>query len=216
VLAHLFAEICPACGGSSGAGFCGVCGFEPRRLAPACRICGLPQPVASCPKNADWSLDFLVAPFAYAPPLDRFVIALKYHGARPLGRALGLLLVAELAERHSVDALVPMPLHPHRLRTRGYNQAAEIARPIARALKAPLLVRGIRRTRPTPPQTGSSAELRRRNVANAFAVPRDVAGLRLAIIDDVVTTGATANALATALRDAGAASVGVWAVARTP
>ena len=155
MLARLFSEICPACGGSSSAGFCGACGFEPRRLAPACRICGLPNPVSSCPKNADWLLDFLLAPFVYAPPLDRFVIALKYHGARSVGRALGLLLVAEILEHHAVDALVPMPLHAHRLRERGYNQAMEIARPIARALKTPLLIRGIRRSRFTTPQTGS-------------------------------------------------------------
>lgn len=215
MLARLFNEACPACGGTSPAGFCGFCRGRFWRLGPTCRSCGLPLPVQSCPRNADWHLDFLVAPFAYAPPLDRFVLALKYRGERRLGRALGLLLAAELGLSEPPDALVPIPLHPHRLRERGYNQAAEIARAVSRAAGVPLLARGFSRLRPTPPQTGSSAEVRRRNVAGAFAVARDLTGCRLAIVDDVVTTGATVNAFAKALVRAGAA-VGVWAVARTP
>ncbi len=217
LLARLFVEICPGCGARSAAGFCRTCaaGFE--RVGPTCPRCGLAQPVTSCPKaDGAWHLEFVAAPFAYVPPLDRFVLALKYRRARNLGRALGLLLAAELDHASPrPDALIPIPLHPSRLRERGYNQATEIAWALSRSLDVPLLLSGVRRTKPTAPQTGGTAALRRRNVAEAFAVSTGVAGLQLAIVDDVVTTGATINALAQALEAAGAARVGAWAVART-
>jgi ComF family protein len=151
----------------------------------------------------------------YAPPLDGYVRALKYRGARNLGRALGLLLAAALYGG-DVDALVPVPLHPRRLRERGYNQSVEIARPVSRALRLPLLLSRIDRRSAQVPQAGRTAAERLRNVAAAFAVGRDVAGRRIAIVDDVITTGATVNALASALLAAGAASCVAWAVARTP
>jgi ComF family protein len=218
MLERLFTEVCPACGCSSRAGFCAPCGRRFARLGQACPYCALPLPRTTCPKlTAAWHVDFLTAPFAYAAPLDHFVLKLKFHQARRLGRALGLLLAAELpAGREPVDALVPMPLHPARLRERGYNQAMEIARGVAAATELALLHRGIRRVRATTPQTGSDAAHRRWNVAGAFAVERPLAGLRLAVIDDVVTTGATINALARELKSAGAAAVVGWAVARTP
>jgi ComF family protein len=114
-----------------------------------------------------------------------------------------------------VDALVAVPLHAARMRERGYNQAGEIARALARELALPLLQRGIRRCGTGVSQTSKNARQRRTNVATAFVVDRNVRGLRLAIVDDVVTTGATVNALATALCAAGAANCVAWAVART-
>jgi ComF family protein len=151
----------------------------------------------------------------YAPPLDGYVLALKYGGARNLGRALGLLL-AGAVRGAEVDALVPVPLHPKRLRERGYNQGVEIARPLSRALGLPLVLGGIERRGAQVRQTGQTAAERLRNVADAFAVRRNLAGRRIAIVDDVITTGATVNALAAALLAAGAASCVAWAVARTP
>jgi ComF family protein len=157
----------------------------------------------------------VVAPFEYAAPLDGYVHALKYRGARNVGRALGLLL-APAARMGDVDALVPVPLHPRRLRERGYNQATEISRELRQAFGLPLLLGGIERRGPYVPQTGQAAAARVRNVATAFAVVRNIAGLRIAIVDDVITTGATVNALAAALLAAGAAHCEAWAVARTP
>jgi ComF family protein len=111
---------------------------------------------------------------------------------------------------------VPVPLHARRLRERGFNQATEIASALGRALERPVLLAGIRRRGAQVAQAGRGAAERLENVATAFAVERDLAGARLAIVDDVVTTGATVNALAAALRGAGAARCDVWAVARTP
>ncbi len=159
----------------------------------------------------------MLAPFTYGAPLDHYLHALKYRGARLLGRAFALLLAPMLdALRSDVDALVAVPLHRTRLRERGYNQAQEIARTLGRSLRLPALERGIARRAPTPTQTGQSARLRQTGVAQAFSVTRDLHGQRIAIVDDVVTTGATVNALAAELRAAGAARCVVFAVARTP
>jgi ComF family protein len=143
--------------------------------------------------------------------------AFKYRGARLLGRAFGLLLRPSLARAAAeVDALVPVPLHRTRLRERGYNQARELARTLSRELRLPVLERGIERHERALSQTGQNARERRATMAHAFRVKRDLAGLRVAIVDDVVTTSATVNALAAELRAAGATRCVVFAVARTP
>jgi ComF family protein len=158
----------------------------------------------------------VVAPFAYGAPLDRYIHALKYRGARTLGRALGLLLAERLrAEPLRADAVVAVPLHPRRLRERGYNQAAEIARTLARRLGLPLLSSAAHRSADRTSQISLDARERYANTVNAFVATRPLAGLRLAIVDDVITTGATVNALAAALAAAGASHVEAWAVART-
>ena len=218
VLERLFVEVCPCCGGSSAAGLCRVCASRLARVHDACGVCGLERPVSRCPKLiVGWRVVAVAAPFAYAPPLDQLIHSLKYRGARRLGRTLALLAVVALRERaRSIDALAPVPLHPRRLRDRGYNQATEIARMLGRELALPLLLRGVRRRADAGPQAGLAADERVRNVAAAFAVDRSLAGLRVAIVDDVITTGATVNALAGALLDAGTSRCEAWAVARTP
>jgi ComF family protein len=218
VLRALFQETCPACDGPSPGGFCPACAAEFVRVRDPCDRCGLGRPVASCPRHASpWHLDAVVAPFAYVPPLDHYVLALKYGGARALGRALGLLLIeAGALEPPPVDALVAVPLHGARLRERGYNQALEIARTLGRALALPVLLRGIERRAGGGSQIGQTASQRRASVAGAFRIRRDVGGMRLAIVDDVLTTGATADALAAELKKAGAASCVAIAAARTP
>jgi ComF family protein len=168
------------------------------------------------PAAGRWRIASVIAPFAYAPPLDHYLHALKYREARSLGRALALLLVERLAAApRAVDALVPVPLHASRLRRRGYNQAVEIARILASELAIPLLARGAHRTHARKPQSDLTAGERQANVAGAYSVTRRVDGLRLAIIDDVITTGATVNALAKELHTAGAAQVEAWAICRT-
>lgn len=214
----LFGEICPSCSGPTAAGFCAACVRDLPRVAAACRACGLAHDAGGCPAlDAGWRVERVLAPFGYAAPLDHYIRALKYHGARELGRALGLLLAAESRrEPLAVDALVPVPLHPHRLRDRGYNQATEIARTLGEELALPILLGGIRRLREAGQQAGQSAGRRRANVAAAFAADRSLRGLAVAIVDDVITTGATVNALAAALLAAGARRCEAWAVARTP
>jgi ComF family protein len=218
MLQHLFTETCLGCAQPTHGGLCRVCIAELPRMRHACARCGLAQPVAQCPRKvAAWHVDAVVAPFAYRPPLDHYVHALKYRGVRALGRALGLAIVPELgAACGGVDAIVAVPLHRARLRERGYNQAVEIARTLARELELPLLQRGIERHAAGRSQTGQSASQRRASVALAFAVRRNLAAQRIAIVDDVLTTGATINALAAALRTAGAVRCVAWAVARTP
>ena len=214
----LFFEVCPGCAEASRAGLCAVCRAALRRVADACARCGLARPVASCPRRGRaWHVERVLAPFVYAAPLDGYLHALKYRGARRLGRTLALAVVDELHDAaRDVDALVPVPLHARRFRDRGFNQAAEIARTLGRLLERPVLLAGIQRRGAQAAQTGRRATERLENVATAFAAERDLAGARLAIIDDVVTTGATVNALAAALLGAGAARCDVWAIARTP
>jgi ComF family protein len=217
ILERLFVESCPACGASSAGGFCGVCAAAFARVANPCATCGLARPVAHCPRaQMAWDVDGIVAPLSYGPPLDHYIHALKYRRARSLGRALALLVAPALRDAGGIDALVAVPLHRSRLVERGYNQAQEIARPLARELRVPLLERGIARRAAAAPQTGQGARERRAHVGRAFRVARGLAGSRIAIVDDVVTTGATANALAAEIKAAGAARCIVLAVARTP
>lgn len=148
------------------------------------------------------------AAFMHVGPLADAIRRYKYGPRADLAGPLGALLVEAarpLAGR--VDVLVPMPLHPRKLRARGFNQAALLARPVARALGAPLVVGALVRLRETASQAGLDARRRAENVHGAFAVLRRarVAGLRVLVLDDVRTTGATLAAACDALRVAGAA-----------
>jgi ComF family protein len=157
------------------------------------------------------------APFAYAPPLDHLVHALKYRGQLATARVLGTLLAGWLARRglpHEVDVIVPVPLHPDRHAERGFNQSAELARQLGHRLHLPVAESLAVRRRATPPQVGLHLDERRRNLAGAFGA-RPAAGLRVAIVDDVTTTGATLQELAGVLTHAGACAVDAWCVART-
>jgi ComF family protein len=215
---ELFTEICPGCGDYTVTGFCAVCAAGFRRVADPCANCGLARPVARCPRRAHaWHIGTVAAPLLFCAPLDHYVHALKYHRVRKLDRALALLLLAALPSPPTgIDALVPVPLQPRRLRERGYNQATEIARTLGHELRLPLLQRGVERRGEVRSQIGRTASERRASVAGAFAARCDLRGLHLAIVDDVLTTGATVNALAAALLNAGAEACSVWAVARTP
>lgn len=160
----------------------------------------------------------MIAPLRYEYPLTTQIHALKFSSARHLGRALGLILAEHLRKRletEAIDAVVAVPLHRRRLLKRGYNQALEIARPVAAELKLPLLIAGITRSLPTRPQSELDVDARRASVAGVFSVSRRLHGRKVAIVDDVITTGATVNSLASALRLAGATEIQAWTVART-
>ena len=216
----LLPELCQRCGTATSAGFCRACRAEFALNMRPCAVCGCgPQPPGErrCRRHsAQWRLAHVVAPLVYAAPLERYLHALKYSGRRALGRALGQILAEAAGPRRAeVDALVSVPLHPQRLAERGYNQAFEIARAVSAVLRIPILRAGIRRCRATPAQAVSGCEQRHANLAGAFAVSRRLHGRRLAIVDDVITTGATVNSLAGELFAAGALHVEAWAVART-
>ena len=155
-------------------------------------------------------------PFAYASPLDHLVHVLKYRGQLATARVLGTLLAGWLAGRglqREVDVIVPVPLHPDRHAERGFNQSAELAHQLGRSLHLPVAESLAIRRRATPPQVGLHLEERRRNLAGAFGAG-PVAGLRVAIVDDVTTTGSTLQELACVLMKAGACAVDGWCVAR--
>lgn len=217
LLPRLIRESCPRCRLDSAAGFCENCRADFRLIDPACRRCGMPAPCHPCVSDsAAWKLDAVIAPFVYGAPLNRYLLNLKYHRQRILGRAFGLLLADEVsALRRSVDALIAVPLHRKRLAFRTFNQADEIASLLAARLNCPLLVSGISRAFDSTPQAELDRAQRLRLPDSAFRAERHLNGLRLAIVDDVITTGSTVNALAGALKAAGAIHVEAWAVARS-
>ena len=218
VLPGLLPERCQGCGGPADAGFCAYCRALVSRVGDACAGCGLERPVKQCPRPGQgWRIVGVTAPFRYESPLDTHIHAMKFRPSRPMGRALGQLLAKDIDERRladMVEALVPVPLHRRRLRERGFNQAFEIARPVAAATGLPLLVHGIHRRASTQPQSLLAAHERHRNLRGAFRIRRGLKGMNVAIVDDVITTGATVNALAASLRDAGAEEIHAWALAR--
>jgi ComF family protein len=162
-----------------------------------------------------------VVAFTYEPPISTLIHWMKFEANLSAAKTLGVLLADAVVEAMGEpgmrvpDAIVPVPLHRTRLRSRGFNQALELARPIARRLQRPVLVRACLRTRATAPQSGLAALAdRRRNVAGAFSLARRLTGLRhVAIVDDVITTGATAREVAHMLRAAGVGEVVIWACA---
>lgn len=185
-------------------------------IGPACCRCARPLPApGECGRCLQQAPPWLraIAPLAWRFPVDVLVGRFKYAGALHLGALLGRLLADHCGERLP-DGIVPVPLHPARLAERGFNQAQELARPVARRIGAPLLAGACSRTAATPPQAGLAARQRYRNLRGAFSASPAVRGLRLAVIDDVMTTGSTAAAVTLALLEAGAAAVETWAVAR--
>ena len=166
--------------------------------------------------------DSAIASVDYSHPWDRLISDFKYRGALDLGQALcGLLMAAH--QRHGGDVpdwLLPVPLGAQRLRERGYNQSWELARRCARRLGCRTDASLLLRIRETPHQLSLPRERRLANVRDAFTVEptrrAEVVGRRIALVDDVMTTQATADELSRVLLDAGAQSVQVWVVARTP
>jgi ComF family protein len=216
---------CLLCGARLPAGgdICTGCDAELPRPGPTCACCAAPLPhsprldlrCARCQQTPP-AFDRTVALFSYAAPIDRLILRLKYHGDLSLARVLGSRLGATLTAQSVAipDVIVPVPLHVARLRERGYNQALELARPIAKRLNVPVDYRSITRVRATAPQIDMDHDARRMNVRRAFRANADFTGQRVAIVDDVMTSGHTVNAVAAALRKAGAAEVAVWIVAR--
>lgn len=224
LLAIVLPRRCALCGDPCAARcLCPGCEADLPWLGPACPGCGAPLPAGAagpCGRCGRQRLPAtrLWAALSYEYPVDRLVTAAKFHGQLHAARTLGELLALHVDRARPgapPDLLVPVPLHRRRLGQRGYNQAVEIARPLAALTGATLAPALCERTRPTPKQSGLSAAARRRNLRGAFAARGRCDGARVAIVDDVVTTGSTAAALARALRAAGAADVEVWAAART-
>lgn len=212
------AHDCLLCGASSAEGLaCAGCTADLPALPASCPVCALPSPgsavCGTCLRAAP-AFDATLAVWRYDFPVDRLVQSLKYQGDLPLARLFGEALARRVAERE-VDAVVPMPLARERLMHRGFNQAVEIARAATRARRlAPETVL-VERVRDTANQTDLPVAERARNVRGAFACRADVGGARVAVVDDVMTTGASLAEVAACLKRAGAAWVENWVVGRT-
>jgi ComF family protein len=217
--ASLFGGTCFLCRGAASALLCPACDADlPRLGGPRCPRCALESPggeiCGRCLSEAP-HYDATVAALAYEFPADTLVHALKFHGELALAGYLGNLLLQKI-EPLTTDVVVPVPLSADRLRSRGYNQAVEIARHIThRHGRATLDLELCVRSRDTPAQMDLPYAERRRNVRGAFRCTRSLAGRRIAVVDDVMTTGATLDELAAVLKAAGAAQVVNWVVART-
>ena len=212
------AQPCLLCGVSSRNGaWCGPCEAAlPSLSASRCPVCALPTPNGAtcgrCLRHAP-QFDRTVAVFAYAFPLDKLVQALKYNEQLMLARLLANKLVQQV--EILPDCIVAMPLHPARLRERGFNQSLELARQIARSLNVPLLSHACQRVRDTPPQSALPWKERGVNMRNAFNCTEDLSGKHIAVVDDVMTSGSSVNELASALRKAHAREISAWVIART-
>lgn len=216
---------CLLCGGrgANSGDLCEGCARDFPRNDVCCPRCALPlkTPAPLCGECLDREPPFASAwaPFRYAHPLDLLEARFKFRGDLAAGRVLADLMIERAVDDAPArpDLIVAVPLHVSRLRERGYNQAFELAKPVAGALGVPIARDGLARIRATPAQTGLDAAARRRNLRGAFAVPRGASlPKHIALFDDVVTTGATVRECARVLRRAGVERIDVWALARAP
>ena len=187
---------------------CECCG---RELAKNATICG------EC-LNHPTPFTHTIAPFHYAEPIDKFIIALKFHGQLLYAKLLGELLAERLIEYYKNTAepeiIIPIPLHTQRLKERGFNQALEIAKPIAKKLQLPLERYHCQRVKNTAAQTTLTAKERRHNVKQAFGVNKKLPE-HVAVIDDVITTGSTMTEFCKTLKKSGTIIIDVWCCARS-
>jgi len=211
------------CAAPAGRVACAACNAALPWNTHACRACGIPLPPAqgapvcadclrdSPPQDRSW------AAFRYEAPIAQAIVDLKFHGRLTPAHVVGRLMAEQLIQRPEPlpELLIPIPLSSARLRRRGYNQALALGRALAGVVALRLAPTAARRTRDTREQTRLDAAQRRRNVRGAFAIDAAaVRGRHVALLDDVVTTGATMAELARAVSAAGATRVEAWAVAR--
>ena len=218
VAARLLPGSCLLCAADSAAGLlCAACAADlPQLPAALCPQCGdettLGERCGACLKDPP-AFARTIALFRYEFPVNRLIQALKYGHQLPLaawfGARLGRMLVAA-----DHDLVLPLPLHPTRLRTRGFNQSLEIARPVARALGVAIDPTLLSRTRATPPQADLPLKERGKNVRGAFECAGDLAGKRVLLVDDVMTTGSTLREAARILKLHGAGPITVAVAAR--
>jgi ComF family protein len=221
---------CPLCGNLSRTALCAacdaICWNEPRLRCAVCavplagarrRAAGSRYRCGPC-RDAPPAFDATLALADYRAPLDLLARGLKFRACLALGAAFAQRLAQEAEDAHDrPDVLVPVPLSRQRLIERGYNQAWEIARPLARRLGTRADAALVRRTLHTAPQSRLDSDTRRRNVERAFALTKPVRGLHVGVVDDVMTSGATLDALAHLLKTAGGARrVTNFVALRTP
>jgi ComF family protein len=222
----LFPPTCVLCadpGQAPRLDLCVGCASDLPRHENACPLCAEPLPPSA---TAQWCGECLrraprfhaaICAYRYDFPIDHLVRSLKYHGRLAYARVIGDLLARHLRQTRTGEwpqCIVPVPLATQRFRERGFNQAIEIGRELQSKLHIPLRTDVVVRVRDTREQAGLDRKARRKNLRNAFKVSQPIQLQRVAILDDVITTGSTANELARVLRRAGVEHIEVWAVAR--
>ena len=217
----VFPARCLLCGAraSGDRDLCDGCAADLPRNLVCCARCALPLKLAAAlcgeclKREPPFAATF--APFEYAHPLDMLLVRLKFARNLAAGRVLTQLALDALVKNRVAvpQAIVPVPLHRHRLRERGYNQARELARPLAQTLGIPMCELLVR-SRATTAQSDLDARARRRNMRGAFDVVTTDIPAHVALVDDVMTTGTTVRECAGMLRRAGVQRVDVWVVAR--
>ncbi|MEZ5651334.1 MAG: ComF family protein [Burkholderiaceae bacterium] len=227
-LADLLPVACPLCAMPDPAGRARLCAWclaaLPGRLSHRCPRCALPRPQAgTCPscRREPSPIDATIALADYGPPLDQAIKAFKYRQRPSLAGPLADALVDAIRAREPLPCwptvIVPMPLTDARLRERGFNQASRLARALGKALDLPVLPSALSRSgEPVlAHQAGRSRQARRSADLGRFDGSAALRGCRVALVDDVMTTGATLQAAARAVRAAGANRVDAWVLART-
>lgn len=226
VQSFLLPESCPCCGTQTQTRrtFCAACYDALPFNDHACPRCALPLPPQApagtlCGRCTRSPPPFHrgVTALCYQPPVSQLISGLKFRRQLHLVTPLARLMIDRLGPIAPLpELLIPVPLHPLRLRERGFNQSLELARELARHLDLELDWRACRRLRATPAQSGLSEKDRRKNLRGAFEVNRRLAGCHVVLFDDVITTGATLVEMSRTLLRAGAGQIDVWALARTP
>lgn len=216
---------------SDDAPVCKACARElPSLLPPQCPRCALPLAAThpgkaiTCPDCTHHTpaFDTATAVWSYGFPIDTLIRDFKYGHHLYLGSFFAKHLARTLKNQwhqganETPDLIIPMPLHPNRLKTRGFNQAAEITRHVAKYLELPWRSDLLNRFVDTAPQAGLHRKERWENLRGAFTCPESLDGSRILLIDDVLTTGASLSACAEVLRHAGARRIDVAVLARTP
>lgn len=227
LLNNLFPRICVLCDapGYKHLDLCDGCIADLPWLNGCCTVCAVPLPLnlltlcGQCLTKKP-SFSRCISAFEYRYPVDKLIIKFKFSQQLIIGKALAYLaaeiILQQSDENELPDILIPVPIHPKRLRERGFNQALEIADVLSQRFDIPVDYQSCSRLINTASQKSLSAKLRRSNLKGAFSVKRSLQDQSIAIIDDVMTTGATAEALTCCLINAGARNVQVWTLARTP
>jgi len=210
---------CYFCGATCNASLCDGCSAAlPRLPAARCPCCALPAPESRhCGRclSEEPHYDTTAAALAYGYPLDAAIQAFKYRNALGLTRSFVALMDQAIGQPPRIDLVIPTPLSQPHLAERGYNQAHELARGIAQRRRLPLDAQALIRHQQGPAQAQLPWKERAKNIRGAFSTARRFDSLHVAVVDDVMTTGATLNEMAKTLKKAGAAQVSNWVLART-
>ncbi len=220
---HLLPSYCHLCGASSREKLCSRCeGLLPVNVGRTCTRCDVPlasdaPTCANCLKGKGY-YDRNISAFKYEFPVDKLLLNLKNKHEHFWAHTLGDMLAQKIRQRYDnslPEVLVPIPLHWTRHMQRGYNQSAIICRYLSRSLNIPYQ-NLLKKRRSTHPQRGLDKKHRIRNLSNSFTYISEKRFEHVALVDDVMTTGATAETAAKILLDSGAEKVDIWTIARTP